>query len=427
MKTLTVALQFGSSRISAAAVWIDHSGRQEVASIECSPTDGCIRHGCVVNTEEAAAHIKSLLKKLNNRVRANSTGDIDAAYCGICGISMQSREHHPSVLLGEDLRIGQEVKRQLEEQSWELPLQGKDILGVCSNGEHVSEQLAVGDHQLIVSESRLAQGIRNAMERAKIRVVKILPTPLLVGDILTAEEKMNGTLLLDLGAQLTTLSIYAEGNLQFMRVLPLGSENVTRDIATKGLRYEDAENIKHNWSDAARPDTGDETMPHLDIDLPASELNIIVSSRLEELAINIDQQITRAGYKGRLAACVLTGGGSMQKGLTALLSKQLNISKISTRGCNSLRFMSSERKPHLTSLMSMLSYCTESCVAKAAETPSGETGTSANGTTSANNNNESTFKANGNDEVKLPANGKKKEGFFKGFMNDLFAGIDDDQ
>ena len=420
MKTLTAAIQFGSSRISAAAVWIDKSGHHEVASIECTSTEGCIRHGCVVNNEETAARIKSLLKKLSNRVKANGAGDIDAAYCGICGMSMQSREHHPSVLLDEDLRIGQEVKSQLEQQSWELQLTGKDILGVCSNGEHISEQLAVSDHQLIVAESRLAQGIRNAMERAKVRVVKILPTPLLVGDILTDEEKANGTLLLDMGAQLTTISIYDKGGLQFLRVLPLGCESVTRDIATMGLRSDDAENVKKNWGDASRPDTGSETMPHLDINLPLSELNIIVSSRLEELAMNIDLQIARANYKGRLSSCVLTGGGSMQKGLTSLLSKQLNISKISTRGCNNIRFMSSERKPHLTSLMSMLSYCTESCEAKPVEKTEGESGALANGT----NKSKETAKTDSAQEVNLPNNSEKKGGFVSSFFNDLFAGVD---
>ncbi|MBQ0056385.1 MAG: hypothetical protein KBT20_01905 [Bacteroidales bacterium] len=363
-KTLTAAIQFGSSRISAAAAWIDDDGNCEVAAIESTPTDGCIRHGYVMAVDDTAVRIKSLLQKLSNRLKAQGSGQITAAYVGICGMSMRSMEHHPSLVADESGEVTQEMIEALREQSMQLTVPGYEILGISSCGHFIQDQQLTAHHQLIIAESRLCQGYRAAMEKAKIRIAGIIATPLMVGDILTNEEKQNGCLLVNLGAQLTTVSVYAQGSLRKLTVLPLGGDSVTADIASNGLSRFDAENIKQNWSDASRMAVTESTASTaiMACPIPIKELNVITASRYEEIAINIMAQVEKSGYKGMLnAGCVLTGGASLQKGLTSLLSKRLDMSHISTRSCNTIRYGSSERKPHLSSLMSMLKVCTESC------------------------------------------------------------------
>ena len=360
MKTLTAAIQFGSSRICAAAAWIDADGQCEVVGIESATTNGCIHHGCVVNVEDTAVIIKSLFKKLSNRART----DINAAYCGVCSISMHSQEFRPSMLVGDATAVSDEVKEQLRQMSLEVAIPNHDIIGLYDNGYAIGDQMAIGNHQLIVAESRLKQGICTAMERAQIRVAGIFANPLMLADILTDEEKRQGCLMLDMGAQLTTLAIYSDGKLATLKVIPFGGNSVTNDIASNNLRMEEAEMLKTSWSDASRPKNADKDAQTQIPTMSQAELNIIVSSRLEELAANVERQIVKAGFKGRLTGgCVLTGGASLQRGLTTLLNKRLEIPKISTRSCNTIRFAMSERKPNYAALMAMLGHCTESCAA----------------------------------------------------------------
>lgn len=370
MKTLTAAIQFGSSRVCAAAAWIDTNGQCEVVGIESNPTNGCIHHGCVVNVEDTAVIIKSLFKKLSNRVKT----EINAAYCGVCGITMHSQEFRPSMLVGDATTINPELEEQLKQMSLEVAIPNHDIVGLYDNGYAISDQRAIGNHQLIVAESRLKQGICAAMERAQIRVAGIFASPLMLADILTDEEKQQGCLLLDMGAQLTTLAIYSEGKLATLKVIPFGGNSVTNDIASNNLRLEEAEMLKTSWSDASRPkNNGKEAQTQIPA-MPQDELNIIVSSRLEELAANIERQIVKAGFKGKLTGgCVLTGGASLQRGLTTLLNKRLEIAKISTRSCNTIRFAMSERKPNYAALMAMLGHCTEACTATPAPAPASDT------------------------------------------------------
>ncbi len=363
MRKLTAAIQFGSSRIYAAAAWVDDNGSHDVAAIESVPTSGCIRHGCVVGVDDTAVRIKSLMQKLSNRVKSLGANNLNAAYVGLCGISMHSMEYQPNTLLGEELLPTDELRQQMAEKSKHLDIAGYDILGLHNNGETISDQHLVAHHQLIVAESRLKQGIQAAMERAHIKIIDWMATPLIEADILSSEEKEQGVLLINLGAQLTSLSIWKGQQLKLLTVIPLGCNAVTQDIATKGLRMEVAEELKKTWSDASRPtEDAHSASNSVPTPIPLKELNIIVASRYEEIAANIAFQVEQAGYKGQLeAGCVLTGGGSVQKGLTTLFSKRLDITRINTRSCNSLRFLASERKPYLTSLMSMLNHCTLSC------------------------------------------------------------------
>lgn len=342
MKILTCAIQFGSSRIMAIAAWKNlQTGVLENIEIESEPTKGCISHGHIVNNEQAAMHIRSVIQKLGNRMRAT----ISSAYVGIGGMSLHSLIQQPSV---------------------QIP--GYDILH--------AEPIAGGQHQLIVGEKRLRQGTATAMERAGIRMRDAIVLPQATACILTEEERQNGCALIDLGAGTTTVSVYKNGDLQHLAVIPLGGDSVTYDIESAGCSREEAERIKLEWSDAAHEGKeaagssqqsavnalfADKALP-----IPQGTLNTIVTCRYEEIAANILHQIENSGLKNHLnAGCIITGGAAVQRGLTSLLSRRLGIARIETRAYAERAFIGSERKPHLTNLLALLNFCAEDCQAPA--------------------------------------------------------------
>ncbi len=341
MKVLTCAIQFGSSRIMAIAAWKNmQTGSLENIEIESEPTKGCISHGCIVNIEQTAMHIKSVMQKLGNRMRAN----IGSAYVGIGGISLHSLIQQPSV---------------------QIP--GYDVLH--------AEPISGGQHQLIVGEKRLRQGVVAAMERAGIQMREVVVLPQATACILSEDERQRGCVLVDIGAGTTTVSIYKQGDLQHLAVIPLGGDSVTYDIEAAGCSREEAERIKLEWSDAAQDGKeaasnhqqstsnilfADKTLP-----MPQSTLNTIVTCRYEEIAANVLHQIENSGLKDHLdAGCIITGGVAVQRGLTTLISRRLGISRIETRAYAERAFIGSERKPHLTNLLALLNFCAEDCMAQ---------------------------------------------------------------
>jgi len=366
MKTLTTAIQFGSSRICAAVATVNEAGQYEVIAIESATTQGCIRHGIVVNIEDTAARIKTLIQKLSNRVKGKGFRGIEAAYVGICGITMHSVKHEPSEVLVGTPEATAEILESLRDQSLKFSTMGYDILGIEANGYRIEGQQVIGEHQVIVADSSLKERYEQAMQRAGIRVAGFIASPLRLSDLAKPEEREQGCVIVNIGSALTTVSIYKNDALKHLTVIPLGGDAVTNDIASTGMRLEEAESVKTTWSNVSEQSASDNSNMNMatGIQLTHAEINNIATCRYEEIAANILNQIKLAGVEGALSMCILTGGASLQKGLTSLIGKRLNIAKIETRGCSSISYIQSDHKPYLSELMTMLQSCVEDCETK---------------------------------------------------------------
>ncbi len=69
--------------------------------------------------------------------------------------------------------------------------------------------------------------------------------PLAMADsVLTDSEKRAGCMLVDLGADTTTVSVYYKGILRHLSVIPLGGGNVTKDLTC--LQIEEPEFLKQS-------------------------------------------------------------------------------------------------------------------------------------------------------------------------------------
>lgn len=338
MSTLTCAIQLGSSRILAIAAEKDMShGTFTNIQIESEASSDCISHGRIVNVEKTAMHIRTLIQKLGNRMRT----PIAAAYVGVGGMSLHSLVQQPSVKIPD-----------------------YDVLN--------SQPIGQNQHQLIVGEKRIRESIRAAMDRAGIRIVDIIVLPIATASILTGPERKKGCVLVDMGAGTTTVSIYKGSELKHLAVIPLGGESVTFDIQSAGCTYDDAERIKRDWSDVSQevtPESPANNAPSAmfaekALPIPQSKLNNIALCRYEEIAANIEHQIEASGFKDQLdAGCILTGGAAYQNGLTTLLLRRLSITQVEMRAYREPTQLGSDRKPHLTNLLALLSFCNEDCQA----------------------------------------------------------------
>lgn len=322
MNTLTCALQFGSSQIQAVTATRDELGRYEVLAYESEPTDGCIRHGAIVNIDSAAMHTRILIQKLSSRVRQLGYQGLNAAYIGIGGLPLQRLPRHTA-------------------------------LQMASLPNHEGFNLA--------TEHLLLADVQAVMQRAGLRMEGFITLPLANSNILFTEERQQGVTLLDMGATTTTVCIYKGNSLQHLAVIPLGGDSVTSDITAfpmaDGSRLDkrEAERVKCELANVS----GDNSA------LPKSLSSVgdIAICRYEEIAANVLNQIRRSGISHESLTCVITGGASQQRGLTTLLSRRLNIPQISVRSFDDITYNGSERNPRQASVMAMLKYCTNSCEA----------------------------------------------------------------
>lgn len=203
-------------------------------------------------------------------------------------------------------------------------LSGVEPLGMVGNTLSVDVLLVHGVY------SRMMNLIRVVKAR-KLEVAELLFSGLCSAmAVLTAEQKRQGVLLLDLGGGTTDYVVYAQEKIADAGVISVGGDHVTNDIARAFcVTINEAETLKLKFGDAMVSAAGRTRR----IPLPGppgqparaaklSDLQTIIHLRMEELFGLLRARLQHHNLLHQLGAgIVLTGGGAHLKNVAALAQR----------------------------------------------------------------------------------------------------------
>lgn len=325
-----VAVEIGSSKIKGAIGQVDLSGILTVKGIEeehQSPNH--VRHGCVQNVKEVANELHRVITKLNNYI---SPAKISAVYLGVGGRSLKSAPAEVKMQYADDTEVTREMVDALLNRAIVVDPMAERLcvepVEFRVNGKaHDSAPVGMLAHELgatanVVScRSQLLKNLKNSVcEKLSLSINDYVVRPLALGDlVLTSDERRSGSMLVDCGAETTTVAIYKGGAMRYLATIPLGSRHITRDLMTINPLEERAEEIKKSVGDAHPDETRRPQQPE---EIDNSKINKIVAARASEIIANIAAQL---GYAGLSATelpggIVIVGGGSMLKGFAEALA-----------------------------------------------------------------------------------------------------------
>ncbi|MBR5087448.1 MAG: cell division protein FtsA [Muribaculaceae bacterium] len=324
------ALEIGSSKIVGAIAEKSPSGYVQVNHLEVEKLVNSVRHGCIQNVENTKGAINNIIKKLENRV----DGTIEEIYVGFSGRSLHSEPTEVNHNLDATVPITDDVLNRIIREAGKDPIKNYETIDVVPRTYYVDKNETKNPSgqfgsniniklNLIVAKPTLKLNLERVMGGGT-RVKDYLVTPLVVADeILEASEKSLGCMLVDLGAETTTVSIYKDGSLVYLTTLPMGGRNITRDITTGLNILEDtAERVKKNISNPL-----DKNVEHVSIEgVSSSDAANYIVARTGELIANIKQQIQYAGVKiVDLHNIVLIGGGAQLQGFARRLEDEVKL------------------------------------------------------------------------------------------------------
>ena len=177
------------------------------------------------------------------------------------------------------------------------------------------------------------RNINKSLDNAGIKVAEMYLAPLAMADsVLTEAEKRAGCVLVDLGAETTTVSVYYRDKLRNIAVLPLGSSNITKDLESLQMDEANAEAMKLKYSSAMTNEEDidvNATLPIGDGRTVSSRLFIeVVEARILEIVENVKYLIPNELTDKLLGGIVLTGGGSNMKNIEKLFREVFGMDKV---------------------------------------------------------------------------------------------------
>lgn len=339
-KDFIVAIELGSSKLTGIAGRKNPDGSISILAVAKEDSASYIRKGVAYNIERTAQGLSNIVSKLKNTLKT----EIEQVYVGIGGQSIHSVKNSIVKELPLDCIVSQDMVNELMDTNRSMEYKDCEILDAITqeynvDGHYEDDPVGIqarhleGNFLNVLWRRSFYRNLNKSLDNSGIKVAEMYLAPLTMADcVLTDAEKRAGCVLVDLGADTTTVSVYYRNKLRHIAVLPLGGSNVTKDLESLQIDEINAEAMKLKHASALTNEKdidADATLPIGDGRTILSRMFIqVVEARMLEIVENVKYLVPHEFADKLLGGIVLTGGGSNMKNVEKLFHEVFDVEKV---------------------------------------------------------------------------------------------------
>ena len=337
------AVNIGSFRTSAMIAGLAETGDLVVLGSGHRASAG-IKRGYVIDMVAATHCVRDAIERAEKMANAS----VHSGWIGGSGAGLASSTARVEAEIGGRRIETDDIEHLLITAREAIQPEGRQVLhaqpahytldgahGVPNPKGLHAERLAVDIHVMLADGAPI-RNLKETVEQAHLRVEAVVGSPVATGlACLTPEEREIGVALVEFGAEVTTVSVYAAGMLLGMQAIAFGSGDITDAIASAfGIRRYQAERLKCMAGSAIAspadhremipvnapgdPEGGGPVARHADDKnrIPRAELISVITQQLGYFTDEVGKSLKSMGFTGqRGQQVVLTGGGAQMPGL----------------------------------------------------------------------------------------------------------------
>ena len=346
------AVNIGSFRVSAMIMGQAEDGEMVVLGSSHRKSEG-IKRGYVTDMRLATHAIRNAVEK----AEANANHSVSSVWIACAGAGLSSKITSVEIAIGGRRIDEDDIEHLLFAARDHIQPDGRMVLhaqpahytldgahGIANPTGLHAESLGVDIH-VTLAEGAPVRNLIEAVQSAHLDVEGVVASPLAAAyACLSPEERDLGVALVEIGAQVTNVSVHAGGMLLGLRSIPVGSNDITDAIASSlGIRRSQAERLKCVAGSAIAtpsdhremipvnaPDEEPEGQPARGADehnrIPRAELVSVVTDRLGTMTTEIAKGLKTMGFSGASGGqVVLTGGGAELHGIAEFMQGALGL------------------------------------------------------------------------------------------------------
>ena len=342
-KRFVTGLDVGTENVRTIIATVNKDGVVAVVGYNEGKTAG-MRKGVPANLTGPASSIDKMLGEAERM----SGYEVRNAYVSINGSQILSTKTEGMIAVGT---VEHEINEQDLDRVEDVAVTGRipanrDVLDVVPLEYALDGQGGIKD-PLGMSGARLemranvisaltpnCENLRKATMAADVEAKRLIPSVVAAAKaVLTERQKENGVAVIDMGAATTSVAVYEEGDLQYVGVVPAGSNNITNDLAiVLAIDPEMAEEIKTrfvtgNFNSDKNPVIRIGKEGKTERAFERKEVEEVVEARLDEIFSEIRKKLKSARYDQRLPeGIILTGGGAKMRDIEVFAKNALEAS-----------------------------------------------------------------------------------------------------
>ena len=292
-----VGLDVGTGNVRAVVAGITSDGGLNVVGYGEAPNQG-MRKGVVANLNGPAQAMDAML----GEVERMSGYEVNSAVLSVNGAQIVSTRTEGMIAVGavehevneEDLARVEEVALRGRLPANQEVLQVVPLQFVLDGQAGIKNPLGMTGSRLEMRANVVStmapncENLRRAAEAANVTTEALVPSVVAAARaVLSERQRENGVAVVDIGAATTGVAIYEENDLQYVGVVPLGSNNITNDLAVMlAVDTEVAEEIKRRFASGVAVETEKPVMLKWhgqDLEFERAQIDEVVQARLKEI------------------------------------------------------------------------------------------------------------------------------------------------
>lgn len=343
-KDYIIGIDIGSSNVVMAAGVRNSAGEISVLGVEVQQVEGCVKNGDIVNYIElgnAIAKAKTALEQ-DLGLRLNSS------YVAVSGKSVYCVRYEDYVEINN--QTGCVTENELRE------LHSRIEMVVSGGGDEIIERTplryCIDDRQevknplgtygrklsatylfVLVSRQQIDM-VNRALYRADIKACGLCVSPTLLPSLLLSEaEREEGAVIVDIGGDLTDISVVYNQKLWYFSSLPIGASSINNDMRDfLRIPAKDIDQLKRRYGSAIADGVPENvTVPVKTASQAKKQIlqrNIaeIIEERLKDIAGFVARELKAAKFVNRISCgVVLTGGSAYLANIEELFARELKM------------------------------------------------------------------------------------------------------
>lgn len=306
IRNIAVGIDIGSSTTKiVVGEFIKGEKNPKIIGVGESETKG-MRHGYVISSNETLSSLKSAI----DIAEKNSKIKIKRAIISISGVTLRGDITSSNVVIskadGEVTVL--DINKAIDECENNVGLGNKKILQVFPVAFKLDSKEVLGNPEgmhgnklevkslVITCLNKHFEDLLEVITDAGITPVDIVVAPIAASSIaLSKKQKIVGSLLVNIGAETTSMVVYENGEPISLHTFSIGSSDVTNDIALGfKINLEEAENLK---------------LGNVDPSYSKKKLDEIIEARFGDIFELIENHLRKIKRSELLPAGVIFIGG----------------------------------------------------------------------------------------------------------------------
>lgn len=344
-KDYIIGIDVGSSNVVMAVGVRNDNGEISVLGVDVEPIeDGCVKDGDIINYIQLGNAINKAKTALESELKVR----LNSAYVGISGRSVYCVRYEDYVEINE--KTGSVTENELRE------LNARIEMVVPGGGDEIIERIplryTIDDNQsmrdplgafgrklsatylFVLAGKHQIDRLNRALYQTEIKVSGLCVSPTLLPElVLTPDEMEPGVAIVDIGSDLTDISIVREGKLWYFSSLPIGASSINDDLQDfLKIPKKDIDLLKRRWGSAIADSVpSDTTVPvkmagHAKKQILQRNIAEIIEERLKDIARFVERELKTAKFSTKIpCGVVLTGGSSYLSNIDQLFARELGM------------------------------------------------------------------------------------------------------